>query len=166
MRGGGINYVLHTRNKLAGGDSDRGRGDGDGIAGRYGCNRGAIGDADHQGRGPGGGGRAAQHAGRVQAHAGGQPGGHAPDVGRRSASSAVMENVLCTAPMEAGVGVSVAVTAGTGLIISGKICDACSFGVELSVTVIVEPGVRSPIPVTYKLMVDPLGAGLLVELME
>src|ERR1035441_10377105 len=30
-RGGGINYGLHTRNKLAGGDSDRGSGDCDGI---------------------------------------------------------------------------------------------------------------------------------------
>ena len=39
-------------------------------------------------------------------------------------------------------------------------------GVEPSVTVMLTPVTRSPIPVAYKLMVDPFGAGFLAELME
>ena len=53
---------------------------------------------------------------------------------------------------------------GVGLIIMGKITEACAR--SESVTVMVEPAIRSPIPVTYKLMVDPFGAGFLEELME
>jgi hypothetical protein len=80
--------------------------------------------------------------------------------------SVVAEYRLCTAAIGDTVSVRLAVAAGAGLMISPKLCELCAGVEELSVTVIVEPEARSPIPVTNRLKVDPLGAGFLAELIE
>ncbi len=83
-----------------------------------------------------------------------------------TACSDVTERLLCVKSIGPTVGVSVAVIAGDGLITSPNVCDDRTGGVELSVTVTVAPSVRSPMPVTYRLKVDPLGAGFFAELIE